>query len=296
MILSRRSPADGRGRRGVALLLVLAAIAVLTSVTAVAAAAARRGVRQAEVAATDAVARAMAESAVVAAQARLERALGAAPDSAAVDAVLDAATAPAAEGAPAPFVADTLPGGGYAAVVVDVNARLDVNLAGEEGLTRLFATVAPRDEAARVARAITARVTGSPPYGGAAGAPAAEDSARWRRDSLGAALLGRPLPPRRWRPFETLDALQELPAAAAAPWLAAVAEELTVDGDGRINRRRASPRVLAAAAGSLVDRPTRLLVIGRGWGAGRRGTREIQAVFAVAPPELRLVTWREQFR
>lgn len=282
-----------RPRRGVSLLLVLAAIALLTSVTAVAAAGARREVRQAERRASDAVARTMAENAIVATQARLERALAAAPDSAAVDAVLDAATQGAARGATAPFLTDSLAGGGYAAVVVDVSARLDVNQAGAEGLARLFATVAPRGDAERVARAIADRVSGADAQ---SALPAEAERARWARDSLAATLLGRPLPPRRWRPFDSLEELQALPAVAAAPWVAMLAEELTVDGDGRVNRRRASPRVLAAATGSLVDRPSRLLVIGRGWAGERRGTREIQAVFAVTPPSLALVTWREQFR
>lgn len=280
----------GRPRRGVALVLVLVAIAVLVSVTAVAAAGARRSVREAEGDAATAVARVMAENAVVATQARLERALAAAPDSDAVGAVLQAATEGAATGATTPFLADSVAGGGFAAVVLDVNARLDVNLAGAEGLTRLFQTVVPRTEAERVAQAIANRVNGT-------GETAmASDTLRWRRDSLSAALLGRPVPRRAMRPFETLDALQQLPEVAAAPWLATLAEELTVDGDGRINRRRASARVRQAAAGELVDRPTRLLVIGRGWATGRGLTREIQAVYDVAPPLLRLVTWREQSR
>jgi hypothetical protein len=273
-----------------ALALVLVLIAVLVSVTAVAGASARRGMRQAEVRASDAVARVMAENAVIATHARLEGALRAARDSATADAVLDAATQGSALGVSVPFLADSLPGGGFAAVVVDVSARLDVNRAGAEGLTRLFQTVAPASEAARVARAIAARVDGA---GREAPTP---DSAAWARDSVTATLLGRPVPPRRWRPFETLDELQGLPEVAAASWLTAVAEELTVDGDGRTNRRRASARVLAAATGTLVDRPARLLVIGRGWATGRGLTREIQAVYDVAPPALRLVTWREQLR
>ena len=294
-----RGPAGGarkpapRPRRGMALALVLVLIAVLVSVTAVAGASARRGMRQAEVSASDAVARVMAENAVIATQAQLEAALLAARDSATVDAVLEAATRGSARGAGTPFLADSLAGGGFAAVVVDVSARLDVNRAGADGLTRLFQTVAPPSEAARVARAIAARVEGGEGPGGEAPSSAAPT---WARDSLTATLLGRPLPPRQWRPFETLDALQALPEVAAAPWLAAVAEELTVDGDGRINRRRASARVLAAASGTLVDRPARLLVIGRGWATGRGLTREIQAVYDVAPPALRLVAWREQPR
>jgi hypothetical protein len=273
-----------------ALALVLVLIAVLVSVTAVAGASARRGMRQAEVHAREAVARVMAENAIIATQARLEGALRAARDSATEDAVLDAATQGSARGVRAPFLADSLAGGGFAAVVVDVSARLDVNRAGAEGLTRLFQTVAPAGEAARVARAIAARVEGT---GNEAPPP---DSASWARDSLTAMVLGRPVPPRRWRPFETLDEVQALPEVAAAPWLTAVAEELTVDGDGRINRRRASARVLASATGTLVDRPARLLVIGRGWATGRGLTREIQAVYDVAPPALRLVLWREQPR
>jgi hypothetical protein len=279
-----------------ALALVLVLIAVLVSVTAVAGASARRGMRQAEVRASEAVARAMAENAVIATQARLEAALFAARDSATVDAVLEAATEGSARGVGTPFVADSLAGGGFAAVVVDVSARLDVNRAGADGLTRLFQTVAPPSEAARVARAIAARVEGMEGVEGPGAEAPSPGAPSWARDSLTATLLGRPLPPRRWRPFETLDALQALPEVAAAPWLASVAEELTVDGDGRINRRRASARVLAAASGTLVDRPARLLVIGRGWATSRGLTREIQAVYDVAPPALRLVTWREQPR
>jgi hypothetical protein len=271
-----------------ALALVLVLIAVLVSVTAVAGASARRGMRQAEVRASEAVARAMAENAVIATQARLEAALFAARDSATVDAVLEAATEGSARGVGTPFVADSLAGGGFAAVVV--------NRAGADGLTRLFQTVAPPSEAARVARAIAARVEGMEGVEGPGAEAPSPGAPSWARDSLTATLLGRPLPPRRWRPFETLDALQALPEVAAAPWLAAVAEELTVDGDGRINRRRASARVLAAASGTLVDRPARLLVIGRGWATSRGLTREIQAVYDVAPPALRLVTWREQPR
>jgi hypothetical protein len=78
--------------------------------------------------------------------------------------------------------------------------------------------------------------------------------------------------------------------------LDALAADLTVDGDGRVNRRSASRRVLAAATGTLVDRPSRLLLIARGWRRDHVLTREIQAVFDVTGPELRLVRWREQDR
>ena len=53
---------------------------------------------------------------------------------------------------------------------------------------------------------------------------------------------------------------------------------------------------IAAATGTLVDRPSRLLVIARGWRRDHVLTREIQAVFDVNGAELRLVRWREQDR
>ena len=76
----------------------------------------------------------------------------------------------------------------------------------------------------------------------------------------------------------------------------ALAADITVDGDGQVNRRAASRRVLAAATGTLVDRPSRVLVIARGWRLEHVLTREIQAVFDVSGAELRLVRWREQDR
>ena len=97
------------------------------------------------------------------------------------------------------------------------------------------------------------------------------------------------------QPFTSLDELLTVPGMQAA-WLDAIAADLTVDGDGRVNRRAASRRVLAAATGTLVDRPSRLLLISRGWRLGHLLTREIQAVFAVNGTELRLVRWREQDR
>ena len=96
-------------------------------------------------------------------------------------------------------------------------------------------------------------------------------------------------------PFTSLDELLTVPGMTPA-WLDALADELTVDGDGRVNRRAASPRVRAAATGALIDRPSRLLVISRGWQVERVLTREIQAVFEGSGRELRLVRWREQDR
>lgn len=282
----RRRPV--RARRGAALLAALVTIALLASVTAMVSAAARDSAAIAVNSRAQVVARAMAESGVLAARVRLEDALAAAgPDSARVDAVFDELADDAAR-RPSPFVQDSLGDGVFAATVVNVSARLDVNTAGADGLARLFRTVAPAAAAQRVAARIEAHVRGD-----AVARPLRDSAAT--RDSLVAALLGRPAGPLVLQPFASLDELEAL-VGNEAPWLGQVAEQLTVDGDGRIDRRHASPAVMAAATGSLVDRPTRLLVVARGWQAGHPLTREIQAVYAVEGAELRLVRWRERDR
>ena len=96
-------------------------------------------------------------------------------------------------------------------------------------------------------------------------------------------------------PFESLDEVDTF-VGGDAPWLASLAPLLTVDGDGHIDRRHALPAVLAAAAGSLVDAPTRIVFVVRGWMAGHALTREIQAVYAIEGTELHLVRWRERDR
>ena len=75
--------------------------------------------------------------------------------------------------------------------------------------------------------------------------------------------------------------------------LAQVARFLTVDGEGTVNRRAAPREVLAAATGSLVDAPTRLLLLARGWQRGHPLSRQIEAVYDVTENGLRLVRWRE---
>ncbi|WP_353265723.1 hypothetical protein [Gemmatimonas sp.] len=290
---SRRIP---RARRGVALLTALMTIAVLVSLTAVVGRAARNSANLTANTRATLVARAMAESAVLAARVAIETRLGAplpgapqpgaAPaDTSALDTVYDALFDPALR---TPFVTDSVGDGAFAATLVNVSARLDVNNAGVEGLTTLFRTVAPRDEAARIAARLDAYVRGTD-------TPAAARDSLVRRDSLFAALLGQSATPRAMRPFDSLDEVEAL-VGADAPWIGAVAEALTVDGDGRIDRRRASPAVRAAASGSLVDRPTRVLIVARGWQRGSAVTQEIQAVYAIQDRELRLVRWREQSR
>jgi type II secretory pathway component PulK len=96
-------------------------------------------------------------------------------------------------------------------------------------------------------------------------------------------------------PITTLDELARIPELT--PELAErIAQYLTVDGDGSINRLTASDTVLAAAGGDLRDEPTRILVTSRGWREGQPGTHEIQAVYAIQNNALAMVRWRERQR
>jgi type II secretory pathway component PulK len=288
-------------RRGAALVVALATIAVLASVTAIASSQARRAASVVGNQRSQATARAMAESGVLAARAHIETRLReAGADSTRLDRAFDALMT--GNGA---VLQDTVGDGVFATAVVDVSARLDVNTAGADGLQQLLATVAPPGEARRIAEAIEARVrgdvSGDAPEntsGVIAGTTRANTEAmqqRLERDSVAAALLGRAPTSRVMHPFSSLDELLTVPGMQSA-WLDALAADLTVDGDGRVNRRSASRRVLAAATGTLVDRPSRVLLIARGWRRDHVLTREIQAVFDVMGAELRLVRWREQDR
>lgn len=274
-------------RRGAALLTVLVTVAVLATVTAMASQGARQSAQFVAASRASTVAHHMAESGVLAARSRLEAQLRGTPVTSANSSPLLTVFDTLEE--TAPYASDTLGTGAFSSVIVNVSARLDVNAAGAEGLTTLFRTVAPPAEAARIAALLDEHVRGT------RASQALRDSAA-ARDSMMQALLGRTTPrSRAVLPFESLDEVEAL-VGQDAPWLAAVAEWLTVDGDGSVDRRHAAPTVLRAASGSLVDRPTRLLIVSRGWALGDRGTWEIQAVYAVEGMELRLVRWREQRR
>ncbi len=286
-----------RARRGAALVVALVTIAVLASVTAIASSQARQAASVVDNRRSQATARAMAESGVLAARAHIETRLReAGADSIQRDRVFDALLAGTGS-----VVQDTVGDGVFATAVVDVSARLDVNTAGADGLQQLLATVAPPGEARRLAEAIEAHVRGDASVdaggmiAGATSAPTEAMQQRLQRDSVVAAMLGRAPASRVMQPFTSLDELLTVPGMQSA-WLDALAADLTVDGDGRVNRRAASRRVLAAATGTLVDRPSRVLVIARGWRLEHVLTREIQAVFDVSGAELRLVRWREQDR
>ncbi len=280
----RRGVFSRRPRRGVALVVVLWTIALLATVTAVASSGSRTSASIARNVRAQATARALAESGILAASVLIDDSLRVlANDAAARDnflSRLEPITGPSVT-----LVQDTLGDGVFAVTVVDVSARLDVNLAGVDGLTRLFSFAGSPATARVMAERIDAAARGV--------GETVTDARLQARDSLAAVLLGREDGPLRRRPFETLDQLRDIAGldlallTRAAPWL-------TVDGDGKINRRAASREVRAAASGSLTDAPSRVLLISRGWEIGHPLSRQIEAVYDVSESGLRLVRWRER--
>jgi general secretion pathway protein K len=157
-----------------------------------------------------------------------------------------------------------------AVALIDVGTRLDVNLADESALTRLFSYFTDALQAENAARAIRTYISGG----------ASQDEPELVQ--LQAA-----------RPLRSIDELLRVPGVPHA-LAERAAEFLTVDGDGSVNRVTASDTVRAAAAGDLRDEPSRIIVVSRGWRDGHALTHEIQAVYALQGNELRLVRWRER--
>ncbi|MBC8087988.1 MAG: general secretion pathway protein GspK [Phycisphaerae bacterium] len=279
-----------RARRGTALLLVLWLVVLLASVTMAASGAARSSGALVTSRRAQATARAMAESGVnatvVAIDDALRRLLS---DSLARDLYLNGLDAGTNNGESAlgPSATDSIDDGAFAVAVVDVSARLDVNSAGEVGLATLLRAFGSGVDVAPLARRIAARVRGEDQ-------PAdSVRTAQLTRDSLVRSLLGADDAPSVLHPFESLDELTEVPGLDAT-LLARVAPFLTVDGIASVNRQRAPAIVVAAATGSLIDAPARLLIVSRGWQLGHVLSHEIQAVYDVSPNGLRLVRWRER--
>lgn len=277
-------------RKGTALLLVLWLVVLLASVTMAASSAARSSGALVTSRRAQATARAMAESGVnatvVVVEDSLRRLLS---DSLARDRYLNTLDVGTNDGRSSlgPTATDSIGDGAFAVAVVDVSARLDVNSAGEAGLATFLRAFGTGVDVAPLARRIAARVRGD-------NQPA--DSARTaqlNQDSLVRALLGADDAPSVLHPFESLDELTEIPGLDAK-LLVRIAPFLTVDGIASVNRQRAPEIVIAAATGSLIDAPARLLIVSRGWQLGHVLSYEIQAVYDVSPSGLRLVRWRER--
>lgn len=168
----------------------------------------------------------------------------------------------------------------FSIVYVDVNSRLDVNNASQPQLTKLFAYFVGPAEAMTAAQSVRQWIDDGAEQLGSG------DKLTARAD------LAYPRMPGA-RPLRTLEELRRINGVPERLAVAAAAY-LTVDGDGRINRSSASDTVMSAAAGSLVNEPTRILIVARGWLNGHPLTHEIQAVYGIEGSSLVLVRWQER--
>ena len=245
-----------RPRRGVALMLVLWMIVILGGLAAAVTTSARGTANVTSNARARSVARYAAESGIVAAVAALQQQLESAGD----DSTRRRAVLNDAEFALRDVASVTLGDAELRTVMVDASARIDINAAPEEVLAALLARAGTAVSAANTARAIRRHI-----------------------DSI----------PGQARLLHSLDEASTLEGVDAALLLRAAAW-LTVDGDGQVNRASASPEVLGVARGSLVEEPTRIVLVARGWQRGHPLTHEVQAVYAVQGNQLALVRMRER--
>ena len=313
-----------RDRRGVALMLVLWVVVVLSAIASGVVIAARR---QTAVVSTDrarATARYAAESGVEAVKAELRALFRRARSPEAQARVLERLEATVTEWGQRPLGAARLQ-----VAVVDLGARIDLNASDEEVLRSLFQQFVDEDRAAALVDAL-------------------ED---WKDEDdepreLGAeaaeyARAGSPfLPPNA--PLLRLDELTRI-AGFDDTLASELAPYVTVQGDGLLNVNTAPERVLAAVpelgregadlivsarrrgdllssaiatqqllresgVGRYVRRtglitvPSRVLVVSRGWLEGSPLTHEIQAVleigdlFRAEGPTLAVIHWTERDR
>ena len=243
-------------RHGVALMLVLWVIVILGGIAAAVTASTRTTSDITANLRARAIARYAAESGITAAVSTLQRRMDAAGD--------DVAMRRRSLNDPAHAIGDaaafSMGDARVQVVMVDVSARIDLNTATEETLVALFSRAGHAAVATGAARAIRRHIDAVP----------------------GRAQL-----------LLSLDAAAAIPGVGDSV-IASTAAWLTVDGDGQVNRATASTVVLGVARGSLLDEPSRILLIARGWQQGHPLTHEIQAVYAVQGNQLAFVRWRER--
>jgi type II secretory pathway component PulK len=97
------------------------------------------------------------------------------------------------------------------------------------------------------------------------------------------------------RPLQRLGELILVPGVTDG-LASAVAPYVTVKSDGSIDTTAAAGPVRAALSPSaeMIDRPTRVLLIARGWTNTFPLTHEIQAVYAIEGSTYVLVSWEER--
>ena len=254
-----------RERRGVALVLVLWIIVIAGAITASALSRAHEGSELAMTVRAQATSRSAAESGIAAAVDEIEMRLAGIPDSVARQHYLNDLDHALAE--PEIQLGDAR----SAVALIDPASRLDVNSASVAQLTTFFSAFAD----------------------GATSAAAATSIRRAIENRDANTVSSSPA----IHPFHSLDELRRVPGLPNELLVAAV-PYLTADGDGHVNRQTAPPQVRAAAGGDLVDEPSRILLVSRGWLAGHPLTHELQAVYAIARTptgdRLVLVRWRER--
>ena len=275
-------------RRGSTLALVLWTLVVVGGISLGVTRRTRAAIAVASNARAQVIARYAAESGIALAVQAIEDSLAAANTASRAE-LLNAVTRP-------PFVIgiQSLGSARVQVALEDVNAKLDINYADADAVAQLLTEFGEAGVAYRTARAIRAHIgTGVTPNSPDESFPIGQRTAprlveqAWGGSSGGGGGGARY--------FTSLDELMSIPDVdqrlieRAAPYL-------TVDGDGATNRVTASAAVLRAARGALVEMPSRLLLVSRGWLDGSSLTHEIQAVYAVQGNDLALVRWRERTR
>jgi general secretion pathway protein K len=203
--------------------------------------------------------------------------------------------------------------GRFGLVVIDLNARIDLNKSDPSIVQSLFAQFTDPDRSARAASALADWID-------------ADDFVRAGGGELADYVtMDSPYAPRN-APLDRLDDLAHVLYVGDA-LAAAVAPYVTVASDGLVNLNSAPEPVLAALPGIGVSRardivarrtagetftslaaladlgpasalvtivPSRLLIVSRGWLDGHPLTHEIQAVYGIAGTTLYLMSWRER--
>jgi len=265
-----------RLRRGVALMLALWLIVVIAAIAASVAGSTRASSGMAANQRAHVIGRYAAESGIVLAAADLEDSLAHFADTASRQSYLNSI-----EMAGDALGEVELGDARLRVTYVDVSSRLDVNSATRGQLTHFFSFFTGPSEAATAATAIRDWI------GAEDASPGLVRPTLPQRNDISYPPLAPARPLRSLDDLRRIEGVSERLAILAAPLL-------TVDGDGRINRMTASDTVLAAAAGSLQNEPSRIMIVARGWLAGQPLTYEIQAVYSVEGRSLVLVRWRER--
>ena len=306
-----------RDRRGVALMLVLWLLVVLGAIALGVGALEREEAAVVANARTRVAARYAAESGIVEAKVRLQRALGAARTPRDQVLVFRGLTDPAVAQPEQP-----LGNARFQTVFVNLNARVDLNEADDAMLRVFFAQVVGQ-------RAVSALVDALEDWK----SPASLGRPHWP-ETTEYARAGSPFRPTH-RPLQSLNELTRI-AGFSDSIAGLLAPYITVYSDGRIDVNAAPAPVLAAVPGigplrarrlvaertagavfespgavsSVLQRagdpgggasvmhmtavPHRLLIVSRGWLAGQPLTHEIRAVFDVDAGLLTLRFWTER--